>query len=128
MSRPVRDPGDHRARVWRPTTGPVPAAARPSAHRPRPGQELPFQDGTTLTTDDQGAFRTTELEPGTYRLQVDAPGHASKELGLTVPRPEHLSIELEGKRIPFTVGEGQTVDVGDVSRKEPPPPPPPSPP
>ncbi len=53
-------------------------------------------DESSITTDARGAFRAADLAAGTYRVGVEAPGHSAKETEIKVPRPEPLTLELEG--------------------------------
>ncbi|WP_224372804.1 carboxypeptidase-like regulatory domain-containing protein [Hyalangium versicolor] len=60
----------------------------------------------SFTTDARGAFHAADLAAATYRVSVEAAGHSPTEVEVRAPRPEHLSIELEGaSRL-----EGQVID------------------
>ncbi|WP_224241505.1 carboxypeptidase regulatory-like domain-containing protein [Hyalangium gracile] len=60
----------------------------------------------SVSSDAQGAFQVGELSPRLYGLIVSAPGHSRKYTSVQVPRPEHLTLELERTgRL-----EGQVVD------------------
>jgi hypothetical protein len=59
-----------------------------------------------ITSDAKGLFHVATLAAGTYEITAEAPGHTEKDMELAVPRPEGLSIELEGtSRL-----EGQVID------------------
>jgi len=53
-------------------------------------------DTTSVTSDSEGAFRAGDLAPGIYQLTIKAPGHSSEITSVQVPRPEHLTLELNG--------------------------------
>jgi hypothetical protein len=60
----------------------------------------------SVTSDAKGLFRVDALATGTYQAEAEAPGHTAKFMDFVVPRPEGLSIELEG----ISRLEGQVVD------------------
>jgi len=64
----------------------------------------------SVTSDAKGLFRVDGLAAGTYQAEAEAPGHTSKYMDIVVPRPEGLSIELEG----ISRLEGQVVDGSGV--------------
>lgn len=60
----------------------------------------------SITSDARGLFRVDSLAAGTYQIEAEAPGHTGKTTEIAIPRPEGLSIELEGTcRL-----EGQVID------------------
>jgi len=86
------------------------------SEQPLPGAQLTvaFEDDdfssvvpdVSITSDARGGFRLDTLATGSYRIDVQAPGHTDASLVVELPRRESLSIELEGtSRI-----EGQVVD------------------
>jgi hypothetical protein len=60
----------------------------------------------TIASDAKGIFRVDSLAAGTYEIEATAPGHTEATTAVAVPRPEGLSIELEGT----CQLEGQVID------------------
>jgi hypothetical protein len=86
------------------------------SEEPIPGAKLTlsFEDedfdflvtSVSVTSDARGNFRVGNLAAGSYRIDVEAPGHTEASKEIAIPRMEPLSIELDGTcRL-----EGQVVD------------------
>jgi hypothetical protein len=69
-------------------------------YRPVPGGTvLLLPDGLTATSDTSGQFSFVDLEPGTYTIKVDAPGHEAAPRTVDVAVGEYTELELSARRI-----------------------------
>lgn len=70
------------------------------AFRPIPDGLLLLQPvGLTATSDGNGEFSFSDLDPGAYTLRVQSEGHEAAPLGVDVVAGEYTEIEVSARRV-----------------------------
>jgi hypothetical protein len=65
-----------------------------------PGMKMPTAPPLAGRVNNDGTFVVTQVPPGQYILQVDAPGFARSSQEITVPTTQNFSVRLEILEIP----------------------------